>query len=206
VEEEVVNVCRRHFADATGRALATIDRETLLALDPKVGLLHLACHADRNGVLVGSPGKWVSLAELSGLRLQADILLLTGCHAGLLLFDDSSEFSGVVRELLVATGARTAVVSRAAVPETAGPIFADLFVTAITTRGDNASRGPSHPLAVAEAVSWASRSMRELPKSSLQSLLRPPVGIVLPSRPAWWSPWLVIGDPATFFTQDGETH
>lgn len=78
VDGEVEAIARSYFADDPGSGfLATADCHAFLERGCRVGLLHLACHANRNGLMLSRDGTWVTPVGLIGLRLRADILLLT---------------------------------------------------------------------------------------------------------------------------------
>ncbi|MBK6317843.1 MAG: CHAT domain-containing protein [Dehalococcoidia bacterium] len=117
------------------------------------------------------------------LKVRCDLLVLTGCSTGRLEDDEAgtNEFSGVVRQLMAATGARSAVVSRDPVVDAAGVVFADGLFAALTgttswgkspswtLRGEESAEGrliegeplfnPPHALPLAEAVAWVRDSM-----------------------------------------------
>jgi tetratricopeptide (TPR) repeat protein len=197
VDAEVQAVARDYFAaDPQSGFLTTADCHRLLEHGCSVRLLHLACHADRNGLLLSRDGTWITPVDLVNRRLRAHILLLTGCHAGDFAGHDSNEFLGVVRQLIIATRSRAAIVSAAPIPDHAAPVFADLVVSALT--GHNHGRPwpvPAEPLAVGPAVAWARRSLRERSRKDVTPLIPEPDAFPRPWDPRWWSPWFVVGDP-----------
>jgi tetratricopeptide (TPR) repeat protein len=197
VDREVEAVARDYFAADPGSGfLATADCHQLLERGCCVDLLHLACHADRNGLLLSRDGTWVTPVDLMRPSLRAGILLLTGCRAGDFSGQDNNEFLGVVRQLMIATRSRAAIVSVAPVPDDAAPVFADLVVSALT--GHDAGRPwrvPTRPLAAGPAVAWARQALRERSRSDVAALSPDVLGRIRPWDPRWWSPWFVIGDP-----------
>ncbi|MDX2514609.1 CHAT domain-containing protein [Streptomyces stelliscabiei] len=202
VDGEVEAIKRNYFADdSQSMCLATADCLRFLETGCNVSLLHLACHAERNGLLLSQNGVWttpVDLLNLSGRAFGADILLLTGCYAGDFSREEDNEFLGILRQLIVITGARAAVASVAPVRDPAGPLFADMLVSALTGASpDRPWQTPERPLALGSAVRWARETMSGLNpvpdgvKSLIPGCERP-----TPWHPAWWSPWFVIGDPS----------
>jgi len=202
VDGEVEAIARSYFAADSGSGfLTTAECHQFLERGCCVHLLHLACHADRNGLLLSRDGTWVTPVDLVGRGLRAGILLLTGCSAGDFSGQDNNEFLGVVRQLIIATGSRAAIVSVAPVPDIAAPVFADLVVSALT--GRNPGRPwpvPAHPLAVGQAVAWARRALRQRSRTDVAPLIPDPNAFPRPWDPRWWSPWFVIGDPRATLT------
>ncbi|MCX4826838.1 CHAT domain-containing protein [Streptomyces sp. NBC_01142] len=200
VDQEVKATRRNHFADEAGSGcLVTADCGRFLERGCSAGLLHLACHAEPHGLLLSCDGTWTrptDLLNVPGRTFGADILLLTGCSAGDFSGEENNEFLGVVRQLIVVTGARAAVASVAPVPDAAGVLFADLFVSALNGKSpDRPWRTPGHPLAVGPALAWARQTMRtrlrvEDVKAVVAGCEHP-----RPARSTWWSPWFVVGDP-----------
>ena len=103
----------------------------------------------------------------------------------------------MVRQLMVVTAARAAIVSAAPVAEVAGSVFADLVVNALT--GRCAERrpwmDPPTSLAASAAVEWARSHMPSLSRDDVRSVVGPGEG-ALDVRSSWYMPWFVIGDPA----------
>ncbi len=198
VEIEVENIRQRYFSAMPHEVWLTAESEALVDEARSTRILHLACHAARTGLLIGPPGHatWVLPSQLAASRLRAEILILTGCHAGFTAYDDTSEYLGVLRELIQATGARAAVASRDAVPDAAGIVFADLLMTALTGSSPGPWGAPTMPLPLGAAVAWASARLKTLDPNAAASLVTDPRMAVQPYDPTWWSPWLVIGDPA----------
>lgn len=197
VDAEVQAIARDYFAaDPEAGFLTTADCHQLLEQGCSVRLLHLACHADRNGFLLSRDGTWITPVDLVNRRLRAGILLLTGCNAGNFTGQNSNEFLGVVRQLIIATGSRAAIVSAAPIPDHGAPVFADLVVSALT--GHDPGRPwpvPAQPLAVGPAVTWARRTLRERSRKDVTHLIPEPDAFARPWEPRWWSPWFVVGDP-----------
>lgn len=199
---EVEAIARDHFPDASSACLTTPDCSKFLKAGCSVRLLHLACHADLNGLLLSQDGTLITpidLFDMPGRTFSADVLLLTGCYAGDFSAQENNEFPGIVRQLLLVTGARAAIVSVAAVPDAAAPVFADLVVSALTGRNPGRPwRTPEQPLAVGPAVAWARQTLSLLCEEDVAPLIprsadRPP--LIQPESPRWWSPWFVLGDP-----------
>jgi tetratricopeptide (TPR) repeat protein len=197
VDGEVEAIARSYFAADPGSGfLTTADCHQLLEQGCRVHLLHLACHADRNGLLLSRDGTWVTPVDLVGRGLRAGILLLTGCSAGDFSGQDNNEFLGVVRQLIIATGSRAAIVSVAPVPDNAAPVFADLVLSALTGRNPGRRWSvPAHPLAVGQAVAWARQALRERSRTDVAPLIPGPDAFPRPWDPKWWTPWFVVGDP-----------
>ncbi|WP_406399166.1 CHAT domain-containing protein [Streptomyces sp. NBC_00879] len=200
VDQEVEAIGRNHFADEPGsRFLVTAYCGEFLERGCSASLLHLACHAEPHGLLLSRDGTWTRPTDLlnaPGRSFGADILLLTGCSAGDFSGEESNEFLGVVRQLIVVTGARAAVVSVAPVPDAAGVLFADLFVSALNGEGpDRPWRTPDRPLAVGPAVAWARQTMRRRLRVDDVNALIAGCDHPRPTHASWWSPWFVVGDP-----------
>ncbi|WP_411147315.1 CHAT domain-containing protein [Streptomyces sp. A30] len=202
VDGEVEAIKRNYFSeDSKSTCLATADCLRFLETGCNTSLLHLACHAERHGLLLSENGVWTTPTDLlnrAGRTFGADILLLTGCYAGDFSREEDNEFIGILRQLIVITGARAAVVSVAPVVDPAGPLFADMLLSALTgARLDRPWQTPERPLALGPAVTWARETMSGLNpvpegvKSLIPGCERP-----TPWHPAWWSPWFVIGDPS----------
>ena len=198
MDGEVETIARSYFATDLGSGfLTTADCHQLLERGCSVRLLHLACHAGRNGLLLSRDGTWVTPVDLVGRGLRADILLLTGCSAGDFSGQDNNEFLGVVRQLIIATGAQTAIVSVAPVLDDAAPVFANLVVSALTARNPGRPWSvPAHPLTVGQAVAWARRELRQRSRSDVLPLIPDPNASPRPWDPSWWTPWFVVGDPS----------
>ena len=198
VDGEVEAIARSYFAADPGSGfLATAGCHQLLERGCCVHLLHLACHAGRNGLLLSREGTWVTPVDLVGRGLRAGILLLTGCSAGDFSGQDNNEFLGVVRQLIIATGARAAIVSVAPVPDDAAPVFADLVVSALTARDPGRPWSvPARSLTVGQAVGWARQELRQLSRSDVVPLISDPDAFPRPWDPSWWTPWFVVGDPS----------
>ncbi|MEU9075433.1 CHAT domain-containing protein [Kitasatospora sp. NPDC048538] len=200
VDREVEITRRDFFSDEPGSAcFVTAHCEQFLTGGCDVGLLHLACHAEPHGLLLSLDGTWTrptDLLSVPGRRFGADVVLLTGCSTGDFSQRENNEFLGVVRQLIVATGARAAVVSLAPVPDEAGLLFADLFVSALCGTGPNRPwPAPDRPLTVGPAVAWAQQTMRRRVRERDVEALIPGSDEAYPTDPAWWSPWFVVGDP-----------
>lgn len=180
VDAEIENV-RASYFPRTGRCLFTGDGHRVVDERGHVGLLHVASHAYASGLVFGE--RTITPIALAEMSLTADILLLTGCYLGAFDRADRNEFAGIVRQLLIATGAGAAVLSPEPVPQEAGNIFADVVVSALTGRApDKDWAPPPEPMTVGQAVSWARLRMREMRRAR---------------KDLWWSPWFVVGDPAT---------
>ncbi|MGH3567480.1 MAG: CHAT domain-containing protein [Pseudonocardia sp.] len=199
-DREIENIRNLYFRD-TGHCLPTGRGLELLDQRGHVGLLHITSHAFGPGFQF-TGGRVVTPIDLTDMALTADILLLTGCHLGSFQHDDGNEFFGIVRQLLVATGARAALVARDWVIEDSPQIFSDLVVSALTARAPNRPwAAPPSPMNVAEAVRWARLQMRELNVDDARQLLHlgsdeVPDRRPGPARDSWWSPWFVLGDPS----------
>jgi hypothetical protein len=214
VDLEVRHVAERYFGGPPpGETFLTEQNRSIFDQRGSVRVLHLACHAGPHGLLLGRDDKWLTPIDLLGLQMKAEILVCTGCSTGRFSGEDGNEFLGIVRQLLVATGARTAVVSLQPVPDAAGVALADLLFGALT--GDEPFLGwglrPSlGPSPLAEAVERARARMGELDADAVGPLLGglPSCGARLrdftgslspappdPSHPMWREPWFVVGDP-----------
>jgi tetratricopeptide (TPR) repeat protein len=182
VDEEVRLVRERHFPDSeileSGRSIELLSRRG------HVGLLHIACHASREGLLL-SGARVVRSQELAVLDLGAEILLLSGCDLGRFDYDETNRFDGIVRELLVATGARSAVVSAARVKDELGLSFSTAVAEALTGSGS----GPAAtPMPVGAAVAWARTKLRSQVPAATHQKGDPSLS------------WFVIGDPLAALT------
>ncbi|MBO3747474.1 CHAT domain-containing protein [Streptosporangiaceae bacterium NEAU-GS5] len=194
VDREVTQVAERYFrgADVDGRPnlITSAEADAFLGLTCRVRLLHVACHANRNGLQLA---RTVTPVDLLDLGVRADVVLLTGCDTGDFAADDANDFLGIVRQLMIATEARAVIASVTPVREAAGLAFSDLVVAALTGQTASTSGAtPPKPLPVGEAVRWA-RRLREHYTSRISTDGE--------SRSfPMWSPWFVIGDPAAFPT------
>ncbi|MGW5136767.1 CHAT domain-containing protein [Streptomyces sp. NPDC004135] len=200
VDQEVEAIWQNYFADEPGSGfLVTADCGQFLERGCSTGLLHLACHAEPQGLLLSWDGAWTrptDLLNLPGRTFAADIILLTGCSAGDFSEEENNEFLGVVRQLIIVTGAQAAVVSVAPVPDAAGVLFANLFVSALTGQSpDRPWRTPDRPLAVGPAVAWARQTMRRRLRLDDVKTLITGCEHPRPTHSTWWSPWFVVGDP-----------
>ncbi|MFB4285511.1 CHAT domain-containing protein [Nonomuraea sp. MTCD27] len=198
VDREVTMIAQQHFGDDRGSCLTSADSDTFLGLRRSVELLHVASHANRHGLHLSTT---VTPVDLLDLKIRADILLLTGCEAGDFAGEDTNEFLGIVRQLLIVTHARAAIVSIAAVSEKAAPTFSDLVVAALLGHAPAAPVAqPARSLAVGAATRWARQELRRMVTSTTGSR----------ADPLWWSPWFVVGDPAAVLTarvaDPGGTH
>ncbi len=200
VDQEVAAIGQNYFADDPGSGfLVTADCDQFLESGCNTGLLHLACHAEPDGLLLSCDGTWTRPTDLlnaPGRAFGAEIILLTGCSAGDFSEKEDNEFLGVVRQLIVVTGAQAAVVSVAPVPDAAGVLFADLFVSALKGQSPGRPwRVPDRPLAVGPAVAWARQTMRRRLRVEDVKALITGCEHPRPTRSTWWSPWFVVGDP-----------
>jgi tetratricopeptide (TPR) repeat protein len=201
-DRTVEQIATNYFSCGVDSAyLTTKECGALLNQTGRVGLLHLACHAEPSGLLLSEDGTWTTPVSLLGMSLRADILLLMACRAGDLSrreaseFPGKNEFLGIVRQLLIVCQARAAVISVAAVPEAAGVVFSELLVSALTGRNDGRPWPiPDRPLSAGESVRWARYQLSELGPEHVEPLV--PAGALLrPEHPSWWAPWFLLGDP-----------
>ncbi|MCW2912253.1 MAG: hypothetical protein JWN52_321 [Actinomycetia bacterium] len=199
-DDEVATIAHDYFADApSSNCLVTSECHRFLEVGCSVRLLHLSCHAERHGLLLSTDGTWttpVDLLNLPGRTFKADLILLTGCYAGDFSERENNEFLGIVRQLMVVTQARAAVISVAPVPDAAAPVFADLIISALTGHNPGRPRkAPAKPQAVGAACSWARQTLRTLDETQVEPLVADPTACLEPESPRWWSPWFVLGDP-----------
>jgi hypothetical protein len=193
VDWEVENI-RASYFDLSGRAWLTGEADALLEAEGHVGLLHLACHARVGGLMFTN--RIVTPMDLADMRLSADVLLLTGCETAAFGHDESNEFFGIVRQLLVGTQAKAAVASMWSVVDDSGPLFCDLVVSALTGRAFGRPWTlPSGPCGIGDAVRWARIQMRQLTEGEAQPFVPNKRVEPVPGDVEWWSPWCVIGDP-----------
>jgi hypothetical protein len=193
VDWEVENV-RASYFDVSGRSWLTGETHRLLDANAHVELLHLACHASVAGLMFTN--RIVTPMDLADMRLSADILLLTGCETAAFAHDESNEFFGIVRQLLVSTRAKAAVVSLRPVVDDSGPLFCELVVSALTGRAiDRPWTITSGPRAIGDAVRWARMQMRQLTEDEAQPFVPNKRVEPTPGDPDWWSPWCLVGDP-----------
>jgi CHAT domain-containing protein len=94
--------------------------------------------------------RWVSLREILGLRLEAQLVILAGCDTGRAAIEPGDEQVGLARSFLAA-GARGVVVSRWPVGDRA----AAAYMIALHRRL------VEHPESISEAVRDAARSLRD---------------------------------------------
>jgi CHAT domain-containing protein len=122
---------------------------------PRASLLHLACHGRFAESMPLASGvrlrdRWVSLREILGLRLEAQLVILAGCDTGRAAIEPGDEQVGLARSFLAA-GARGVVVSRWPVGDRA----AAAYMIALHRRL------VEHPESISEAVRDAARSLRD---------------------------------------------
>lgn len=211
-EVEVTRTGERYFSKSrtfTGRAA-----RDFASFHAGCSLLHFACHATRDGLLLGpdddDKSNWLVTTEADLIRVRAPVLLFTGCEVG--LFTNSSgsnDFYGIVRSIMGATNAKAAIVSVDQVFDIAGPVFADLVVAALTgvepALGWGLVSTPRGPMPVGLAVQAARLRMMSFKDSEVDGNLGGGLGrLRLQPEDAkklaaygwrWARPWYVLGDP-----------
>jgi CHAT domain-containing protein len=113
------------IADEAGAVAAALDGALLLGEQatcravqqaaPRAGLLHLACHGRYASLSPLSSGVrladgWLTVRDIAGLRLEAELVTLSGCQTGRSLVEAGDELMGLLRGFLAA-GARSLLVS-----------------------------------------------------------------------------------------------
>ncbi|MBK9610695.1 CHAT domain-containing protein [Candidatus Amarobacter glycogenicus] len=114
--EVEVRQCHSYYFPAPPDPFTGDRAKEILTCEESARVVHLACHASPHGLLLGyrEGDGWCTPTDFMQLKVRCDLLVLTGCSTGRLEDDEAgtNEFSGVVRQLMAATGARSAVVSR----------------------------------------------------------------------------------------------
>ncbi|MFI5959723.1 CHAT domain-containing protein [Cryptosporangium sp. NPDC051539] len=197
VNREILSVAERFPAERrrviTSAAPNALHR--IRGLPDHFDVLHLACHATSHGIFLG--GRWVPPVELAATRLTGTILFVTGCWAGAFDTNDHNEMTGIVRQLMVVTRSRVAIISRDPVIDAASPLFANLVVSALLGKRPDADAlpFPGAPRNVGQAVEWARHVMPDVDEADIDDLVPDPQVFIDPRSPRWWSPWMVFGDP-----------
>lgn len=190
---EVGRIARDYFPES-GEVFGTTSEEPLESHSGRRQILHLSCHATALGVYLG--GSWMTAVDLAKANLEAAIIVLSGCRGGAFSRGDDNEFTGIVRQLMIATRAKAAVVSAANVPDPASLVFCELLVSGLTGRNpDRPWPTPDRRLGVGEAVEWARERMRAMTPAQAEELVPDRRFMNDPRGSSWWSPWFVVGDP-----------
>lgn len=114
--EQEAHLVARTLAGRQPRSLigaaATADRVT--AALQKAGLVHLACHgrfsADAPlGSGIRLADRWLTVRDICGLRLHADLVTLSGCETGVNMVSAGDELMGLLRGFFAAGAASTLV-------------------------------------------------------------------------------------------------
>jgi CHAT domain-containing protein len=133
-------------------------------------------------------GYVLTVQELMGLRLDADLITVSACKSGLGTRTGGEEIVGLTRGLLAA-GARAVVV-------TLWPVL-DLSTAVLMVRfHQRLKEGADPAIALAQAQSWFSGLSNyglHQEKAKLRDLGVGEVKPVSPSHPQHWAPFIVIG-------------
>lgn len=182
---------------------------------PRYRFLHFATHgvlndrAPLSSAILLAHGEALTAADLLGMDLDADLVVLSGCRTGLGDLTAGDEVMGLTRAL-IASGARSAVVSLWPVRDAAtsylmrhfyeglpqrGPAAAlqeaQIFLRDLTTEQREAERRRLTDFAADEAsldLSAMEDASRDLPAASAA----PDVGL---SHPYFWAPFIHVGSP-----------
>ncbi len=150
---------------------ATVER--VLAVIQSATLLHFACHGRyAPNAPMGSglrlSDRWLTTRDLMDIRLQAQLVTLSGCETGLNLVQAGDELMGLLRGFFAA-GAKRAVASLWRVEDAITREFMAAFYSSMNTL-------MAAPNAISEAVSHAQRAL----------LGQHP-------HPAFWAPFFLTG-------------
>jgi CHAT domain-containing protein len=158
----------RHVAALTGGAAylgADATQAVLFGEGPAYRTLHLACHGTFNaeaplasGLLLAD-GKVDAMSILQGLRLRADLVVLSACDTGQAAVLRGDELLGLTRALLYA-GAAEVLVSLWPVDDLATVLLMDSFYRARSAQ-------PAGSLGAAEPLRQAQRELRSLSVSDI---------------------------------------
>jgi hypothetical protein len=197
-DDLVRRLAREHFGKSgPDECLTTTDCDRLFELRRRVSVLHLACHAGRGGLLLSGDGRWTTPLDLARVGVRADVLLLTACNTGSFATDENNEFLGVVRQLMIVTEARAAVVSAVPVSTGAALLLADLLLCALT--GSVPAGRPwtaiERALPLGRAIAWARARMAEMSVDEVRGFIGT-AGVSPLIHESWWRPWFVVGDPS----------
>jgi len=151
---------------------------------PRHRILHLATHgvmsedAPLLSALLLADGESLTLDELIGMRLNADLVVLSACNSGTGKENDGNDVLGFTRGLLVA-GARSAIVSLWPVNDAATRVLMVRFYAELR-------RG----LSSAAALRTAQMALREMPEqdSSTSGATTPPF-----RHPHYWAAFVLVG-------------
>lgn len=154
-----------------GAATASLVKE----IASRARLLHFACHAKYSSSAPLSSGlkladRWLTVRDILSLRLDADLVTLSGCNTGRNLIIAGDELVGLLRGFLAA-GARSLLVSLWALN--------DRSAAELTARFYTFWRG--------EGGVWTTRS------AALTAAQR--AAIRANPHPAYWAPFILVGQP-----------
>jgi CHAT domain-containing protein len=150
----------------------------------RAGILHLACHGRFDASMPLSSGLrladgWMTIRDICGLRLDADLVFLSACETGLGRVESGDEVLGLQRAFLAA-GARGLLLTLWRVPDESTADFARLFYSAWDNGGGSTHRtegsGPECRASIAVIARGARAALR-----------------TQHAHPAVWAPFTVAG-------------
>ena len=212
--------CRNHFSNDGGRVVLTAQdpMSELLKTGHRLKVLHLFCHGGNQppGLLMYGPDGPVYMEledAMSRLKIQADLVVVTGCFTGQVSFKEQAEFMGLARAFLVRTGAKALVVSLWMCGELESVVFSDMLYlrySAGQTLGES-MRGAmkwTMECTVDDLQQWLDegdvRTISEGMREGMDSALGERVAIACGNKaggvpvfpePEQWGPYFIIGDP-----------
>ncbi|WP_204044760.1 CHAT domain-containing protein [Acrocarpospora phusangensis] len=172
-------------------------RDAVLAAAAKATVVHLATHAcldeasPLSSAVLFADGRSVSVADLAGVSLQADLVVLSACRTGRGGVSAGDDVQGLLRGVLAA-GAGAAVVSLWDVHDMATALFMDDFHRRLRTAGSVAGA-----LRRTQEV-FRRRSRTQHERAARRLLAAAGGGAVADEGPEYWS-WLDrAGHPAVW--------
>lgn len=196
-----------HLFDTQALIGPAATEQAVRAAIPQAGILHLATHghlseeAPLASALALADDAQLSLYELMGMQLEADLVVLSACETGKGTTTNGDDVLGLTRGLLAA-GARAAVVSFWSVDDTSTALFMKYFYQFLKEHGT-----PAQALAYAQnQLRTATRKMAAKDFDESFLTLAPEVqrsirGIKLDREtetdnyhhPFYWAPFFYIG-------------
>ncbi len=179
VEREAQAVART-VPDATLLIGEEATTERFRADAPSARLLHLACHGRFDAESPLSSGlkladRWLTVRDLSHLRLSADLVTLSACETGRSAIAAGDEQTGLVRGLLTA-GARSVIVSLWRVNDAMTLEFMRHLYNLCYSSRDEMKAGTRSNLSIAQC----------LHRAQLSTMQSHP-------HPAFWAPFILVG-------------
>ncbi len=151
---------------------ACVDR--VCALAPRASVLHFACHgrfSSENPLGSGLrlADRWLTVRDLYGMRLETELVTLSGCETGLTRIEKGDRLTGLLHGFFAA-GAPSVLVSLWQAHDESTAQFMEAFYT---TRFGERNRA---------------RSIEAVQEAQIQVKSERP-------HPAYWAPFVLVGNP-----------